>query len=445
MSAEWTEFSDLQLTFDDPTYLQARRDRDDLAAQAMTPTPQHAVPFWAAGTKNVFVPNADLHQQPTRRTTRRHPDGTIETYENDGTLRTEYLDGRVVTRHPCGRVTTELRESTMDGDELNSTRHLTSEQRDKNSMKFRRVAVSNREQRMRVMKSRRAGLSLPSNKARRLAEESRDEEDVERDQPDVMMYGGHNVLPEMQKELSRIARKGELNMRIGCDTLLHDERGLQAPAYLKHFAGTTLAADWAAPELDVEEEEREWRSEYYKEQRNPDRLSDRENLLQEFKFRKRFKRTEVEDEVWRSETPKRNDAYSARLQQLQADLAEEKQRAAKRDAKVRAREERLAKEQKGAEVALRKLDEEEDLENRVYPDCVPAFLMDRPQYFFYPPKLGNQREVLAEAQQPVAVAPPACCRASGAKCLKSVGQVEMEDSDEEIAVVDVGPDAVDLK
>lgn len=438
MSLEWTYNTALDVTFDDPMYLQARRERDNLAAQAMTPAPQHALPFWAAGTKNVLVTETDsCDPQPVRRTTRRFKDGTVETYENDGTVITKYLDGRVVTRHPCGKEETTLDESTIDGDD-SGLRHMTSTQRDRNLMKFTSSAISNREKRLRIANGRRAGLSLPSNKARRLAEASRDEGGEEFDRPDVLMFGGHNVLPEMQKELPGMARKCEMNMRIGSNHLLHDERGLETPAYLKHFAGTSLANDWAAPELDIEEEEREWRSEYYAERRNPDRLSDRESLLQEFKFRKRFKRTEVEDEVWRSEKSKRDDAYSARLQQLNADLAEEKARAAKHAAKLRSRDERLAREKKEAEAALQKLEEEEDVENRVYPDAVPAFLMDRPQFFFYKSKLGSKRAVLSEAQQVVVVAP----RPAGCGC---GGKVEPESEDEEIAIVDIGPDTADVK
>jgi hypothetical protein len=401
----------------------------------MEPPPQHRVPYWTTlcpdGLQLTPRELSESGVPVKRRTIKRHRDGTVETYEDDGTLRTEYLDGTVTTLHPCGRVETALHESTVDGDEP---------RRDGNAaMKFRRIAPSDQEKRRRIIRGRRAGPSLPSNAARKRAEARRDEDDEDDDRPDVLMYGGHDVLPSMQKELSGMARRCEINMRPGCDSLLHDERGLEAPAYLKHFAGTSLATDWVAPELDVEEEERGWRNEYYKEQSNPDRLSDRDNLLQEFKFRKRSKRTEVEDEVWRSEKSRRDDAYSARLEQLKADLAEEKARATKRDAKVKAREERLAREQQEAKEALRKL-EEEDLENRVYPDAIPAYLMDRPQYFFHPSKLpGNKREVLAEAQQPVVVVAPLRPAQTVAKC---GGQVGPESEDEEVAVVEGPPDDV---
>ena len=358
-----------------------------------------------------------------RRTIKRHIDGTVETYDHQsGTVRTEYLDGTVTTLHPCGRVEKDLDELTVDGETGSRLQTI------RNKLSFtKEIAASDQEKRRRIIRGRRAGPSLPSNVARRSAEAGRDEDD---DRPDVLMYGGQNVLPEMQEELAKKARRCELGMRLGSEKLLHDERDLEEPNYLKHFVGSSLATDWAAPELDVEEEERGWRNEYYKEQSNPDRLSDRENLLQEFKFRKRSKRTEVEDEVWRSEKAQREDAFSARLEQLKADLAEEKARAAKRDAKLRAREDRLAREQKEVLAALRKLEEEEDVENRVYPDCVPAFLMDRPQFYFYP-KLARNKRVLAEAQQRVVfVEGPS----------KSA-----ESDEEEIQIVQAPPDPVYVK
>jgi hypothetical protein len=64
--------------------------------------------------------------------------------------------------------------------------------------------------------------------------------------------------------------------------------------------------------------------------------------------------------------------------------------------------------------------------------------MDRPQFFFYKSKLGSKRAVLSEAQQVVVVAP----RPAGCGC---GGKVEPESEDEEIAIVDIGPDTADVK
>ena len=421
--------------FDDRDDLERRQDSDDAwddeAVQAMEQAPQHAVPFFACGLDRVKLTTEQLSETGMlvkRRTIKRHRDGTVETHEQDGTVRTEFLDGTVTTQHPCGRVETELRESTIDGDTA-LVRRQTHFQQLRNRMKLSKdlMAPSDPEGRKHVARGRRAGPSLPSNSARRLAEAGQNDQD---ERPDVLMVGGRNILPELQDELSDLADKGELNMRPGSEKLLHDERSLEAPDYLKHFAGPRLADDWAAQDLDVDREEREWRRQHYRDLKDPDRKSDREKLLQEFKIRKGFKLTEVEQEEWDFERPKRQEAYSKRLEQLKANLAEEKARSAKREAKVRARQERLDRDKQEAEEALRRLEEEEDIENRVYPDAVPAYLMDRPQYFFFPSKLPGNKLVLAEAQQPVVVVV-----GTG----PSKGEPESED---EIEIVDAPPDGV---
>ena len=289
---------------------------------------------------------------------------------------------------------------------------------------------SPQEKRRRVLRGRKAGLSLPSSASRRVAEASDDVADA---RPDVLMYGGIDVLPQMQEDSKEMARRCKLGMSPEL-LLLHDERKLAAPAYLRHFAGDRLKADWAAPELDVDREERPWRQQYHLEREDPDFKSDRENLLQEFKFRKGHKRTEVEEEEWNFEKPERKDAFSERLQKLQQDMAEQQARVDKREAKVKARNERLDREQKAAEDALKKLEEEEDLENRVYPDCIPAYLMDRPSYYFYPSKLPGNKRVLAVAQQPVVVVVGETIKGGG-----KVNAEEAEDDDIPI-VVDAPPD-----
>lgn len=404
-----------EIPFEDPLYTEKRQDLDDEVAQRMEPAPQHAVPI------------SGMLGPVKRRKTRRLKDGTVETHEEDGTVRTEYIDGTVTTRHPCGRVETQLNESTVDG-ETETTRHTSRLQQTRNAMQFiDEVAPTRQERRKRILRGRRAGPSLPSSAARRLAEAG---EDVEEERPDVLMFGGQNVLPEMQRELDGMARRGELNMRPGAQRLLHDERSLEAPSYMRHFAGESLRDDWAVPELDVDREEREWRKQYYREQRDPDRKTDRELLLQEYKFRKGIKRTEVEEEEWSFERPERQRQFAKRFKNVEAELAEQHARMEKREAKVRARKERLAREAAKAEEALAKLEEEEDLENRVYPDAVPAYLIDRPQYFFYPSKLPGNRRVLAVAQQPVVVAVGETSKTSKVQ----------EESDDDIEVVDAPPD-----
>jgi hypothetical protein len=428
-----------EMPLEDPLYTEKRQDLDDEMAQRMEPAPEHPVPYEVTdGEHNRVKLSAEqlsgMGRPVKRRTIRRLKDGTVETHEDDGTVRTEYIDGTVTTRHPCGRVETQLNESTVDG-ETETTRHTSRLQQTRNAMKFTdEVAPTDQERRKRILRGRRAGPSLPSSAARRLAEAG---EDSEEERPDVLMVGGRNVLPEMQRELDGMARRCELGMRPGAQRLMHDERSLEAPSYMRHFAGESLRDDWAAPELDVDREEREWRRQLCREQRNPDRKTDRELLLQEYKFRKGIKRTEVEEEEWNFERPERQDAFSERLQKLQQDLAEEKARAAKREAKVKTRKERLAREAAKAEEVLAKEEEEEDLENRVYPDAVPAYLIDRPQYFFYPSRLPGNRRVLAVAQQPVVVA-------VGETSKTSKGGKAQEESDDDIEVVDAPPDTVDV-
>ena len=425
------------IPFDDPLYKERRQHLDDEMAQRMEPAPEHPVPHEVTdGSCDRAKLSAEqlsgVGRPVKRRTIRRLKDGTVETYEDDGTVRIERVDGTVTIKHPCGRVETQLHESTVDG-ETDTTRHASRLQQTRNAMQFtREVAPTDEERRRRILRGRRAGPSLPSSAARRLAEAGEDADDP---RPDVLMFGGQDVLPEMQKELDGMARRCEMGMRPGAQRLLHDERSLEAPAYLQHFAGQTLRDDWAAPELDVEREEREWRSNYYREQKDPDRKTDRENLLQEYKFRKGMKRTEVEDEEWNFGRRERQDAFSERLQKLQQDLAEEKARAAKREAKLKARKERLAREQAEAAEALRRLEEEEDVENRVYPDAVPAYLIDRPQYFFFPSRLPGNKRVLVQAQQPVVVAV--------GETIKG-GKAQAESDDDEIQVVEAPPDPVDV-
>lgn len=421
-----------ELPFEDPLYKEKRQDLDDELGQRIPPAPQHPVPIFARPGMKLTPEQLAGVGYPVKRTiTRRLKDGTVETREDDGTVTTEYIDGTVTIKHPCGRVETEFHESTIDG-ETDTTRHISSLQKMQNCMIYKEPLPLDKEQRRRVRRGRQAGPSLPSNAARRLAEAG---EDSEEERPDVIMIGGQNVLPEMQKELGGMARKGELNMRPGSEQLLHDERTLEAPAYLRHFAGNSLRDDWAAPELDVEKEEREWRKQYAREQRDPDRKTDREKLLEEYKLRKGIKRTEVEEEEWNFERPERHRQFADRFKQVSAELAEQQARMAKREAKVKARKERLAREAAEAAEALRKLEEEEDLENRVYPDAVPAYLIDRPQYFFFPSRLPGNKRVLAVAQQPVVVVVGETSKG---------GKVQAESDDDEIQVVEAPPDPVDV-
>jgi len=389
----------VELPFDDPAYVERRQEMDGQVAQVMEPPPQHQVPHWTTlcsdGLQLTPLQLSESCIHVKRRTIKRHRDGTVETYEDDGTVRTEHLDGKVTTLHPCGRVETELLEPTVDG-KVNSSRHA----------------------------SRR----------RKVCNNSPFLQETAEDRPDVIMFGGQNVLPDMQEEVSLMARRGEMGMTLGSEKVLHDERSLKVPCYLRHFAGDKLSKDWSAPEVDVEREEIQWRKEYYRELKDPDHQSEREKLLDEFKFRKSFKRTEVKQEEWNFERAAREDAFSERLRKLQQNITEEKARSAKRDAKVHAREERLVREQKEAKEALRKLEEEQDLENRVFPDCVPAYLMDRPAYFFYPSKLAGNKRVLAEAQQPIVVVVGGASKG---------GEVHSEESDEEIAIVQCPPDDAD--
>lgn len=322
--------------------------------------------------------------QVKRRTIRRHRDGTVETHEHDGKVITEKPDGTVVTVHPCGRVETELRESTQDGDS-NTSRNQTYMQTMRKKLCFAkgRLAPSDQEMRKMIIRGRRAGPSLPSSVARRLAEAS---EDLYEERPDVLLVGGQNVLPQM-----RTAIREE-----GLEDALMESRDIKAPKYLSHFAGQNLSDDWAPPEIDIDEEEREWRDSFQQNRNDPNRRSDRELLLEEFKFRKGFKRTEVEEEEWMFEQASRDRAFADRLRKVQNELVVELERASQREAKLKAREDRLKQEQLRAKKALSWLEEEEDIENRVYPDAVPVYLMDRPSYYFYPSKISLKSRVLRD-------------------------------------------------
>ena len=309
--------------------------------------------------------------QVKRRTIRRHKDGTVETHEHDGRVITEKPDGTVVTVHPCGRVEMELNESTQDGDSHARNQSYTETMRNKLCFAKGRMALSDQEKRRTIMRGRKAGPSLPSSLARRLAEAS---EDVEEERPYVLLVGGQNVLPQMGMEGAERA----------LENVLKDSRVLEVPKYLHHFAGSNLSDDWAPAEINVEEEEREWRETLYKQERDHNRRSERDGLIQEYKFRKGLKRTEVEEEEWRFEQASRDRSLAQRRQQAQFELAVERERAAQREAKLQRREDRLKQEEMRSKKALVQLDREEDLENRVYPDCVPVYLMDRASCYFYP-------------------------------------------------------------
>jgi hypothetical protein len=470
-AARFDSFVDEDDKFYDPLYVQARQDRDDLLAQSMETAPQYYMPidlipkahanrggFDPTGNfKDVKLSDSELPNGATvrKRKIKRFKNGDVEITESDGSKElTRAADGLNVWTSADGTVTEETLEQKAARDSEQAAlqkrhqraRRLGSYKMLKELPPLKTTMLDEEKEGAvlaRRVRGRMTGPSLPSNRARRDAEASNAVPD---EYPDVLMFGGFNVLPEIQRELGQFARKGEMNMRPGSEKLLHDERELSAPAYLKHFAGASLGADWSAEHPDdlLEQEDREWRANQKRkrmeERERNDTRSEAEKLVTKYKIRKNM---DVTGEIMEEDA----EEQLAKMRENQREIEAIRAELARREEEKRREEEELEKQlMKAMNDAVQEPGEEavdgydSDIENREYPDPVPSYLLDRREHYLLKPKTKphkRKQPALGErSANPLAIHNPVYT-------WPRFGPAAYDDADSDCEIVDAPPDKAD--
>lgn len=215
----------------------------------------------------------------------------------------------------------------------------------------------------RRIENRQVGLALPSiqkqavEHARRVNPSSL----IPEERPDVLMWGGRDILPEMHKETELMRRRGEVD-GAHVDTM-RDERELQVPQYLQHFANGWTPFDPA----ESDEERREAKADAEKKA-----------------VEKKRKRAHAHDLKGRMYNEKQSGATLLdRLALLEALEDNDKTLEEPTQAKQLADEWRATrKKMKAADPPTPQLPPELDIENVIWPDPVPAYLLERKEYYF---------------------------------------------------------------
>jgi hypothetical protein len=396
----------------DPLYVQTQQDRADLLAQSMEAAPEYYMPidlvakahdrrggFDPTGNfQDVKLSDSVLSNGVTVKRTKRFKNGDVEITESDGSKQlTRAVDDLIVWTSADGTVTEETSEQKAARDREQAVlqkrhqraRHLGSYKILKDLPPLKATMLDKEKKSATVarkVRGRMAGNSLPSNRARLDAEASGA---VREEYPDVLMFGGVNVLPEMQRELGQLARKGEMNMRTGSEQLLHDERKLSAPDYLMHFAGERLGADWAAEDPDdlMEQEDREWRAGQKRrrkeERERNDTRTETEKLVTKYKIRKNMDVTgEIMEEDAEEQLAKMRE-NEREIEAIRAELARREEDDLEKQL-LEAMQDKEEVKEEAKEEATDGYDS--DIENREYPDPVPSYLLDRREHYMLKPK-----------------------------------------------------------
>lgn len=228
---------------------------------------------------------------------------------------------------------------------------------DKYANFYRKVkTTSDPVKRKRVIRNRQGGLGLPSSRKQEMDPSSF----VPDERPDVLMWGERNVLPDMQEQLELMRRSGEIDSTQA--RMMHDERDLQVPDYLQHFA-----KGWTPPDPDESDEEA-------REAKAKAKVNSEKKAMEQ-----RRERENAEDLEDRMYNEKHSGAtFLDRLDLLAAleenEMSEEKE---KPPTKQLADERRAAmrKKMKITEKS-RELSPEPDTEKRIWPSAVPAYLLE---------------------------------------------------------------------
>lgn len=317
------------------------------------------------------------------------------------------------------------------------------------------------------------GLHLPSRMAKMVAGASA-EDLVPQERPLTIMHGDLDATADIMRtvqdhtlqesdETAKSARK------LGKQAMRHK---VAVPEYIKHFTGKST---WEPPpmQFDVDNEEVEWRRKRKHKATISRFANERERLVDSFKRHRGDKRTDTEQEELDhrlSENESEDELCQMRkewhrqqrLRRVQA--AEAAAEAVRLEAEAAVEAARLEAEETAGEQALLEAlgssseddepapkpassDEETDVEDRHYPDPVPAFLLDRKSSYVYI-SANEKRKFVVNRKLDVGRPPPndrwwLKLTTNAASVTAAAAAAAEPDSDDEVLIDLAPPDAVD--
>jgi len=213
----------------------------------------------------------------------------------------------------------------------------------------------------RRIENRQVGLALPSSRKRAVEQAKRiDPSSLIPDQrPDVVMWGGSDILPHIRNEAEIMRRKGVVHSDYNHN--LRDERDLKPPDYLQHFAG-----GWTPFNLDESDEERRETKEKVKaEVEEKRRESSLKRDLQDRMCNEKCSGATFEDRLALLEALENNESPMDKPTETKLLVDEFK-----------------AKRRKSDNNICSEASTELDIENITWPEPVPTYLLEREGYYF---------------------------------------------------------------
>lgn len=275
--------------------------------------------------------------------------------------------------------------------------------------------------RRRVVENRQAGIGLPG-KRKLEVERARPSSLVPDERPDVLLWGGQDILPSLHGEMNLMRRRGDVD---GAHVeMMRDERKLRVPDHLQHFAKGWDQFD--PDESDEERREAEQKAEELRQNRKQERLEKlrRDHDLKSRMHREKQSGASLLDRLALLEALETNDGEPPEKPSQTQQLADEWR----------------AKKRKVVESKLPELPPELDTENIWWPDPVPAYLLEREGYYCFRKPKKPERWWGGKASPPPPVDWWNDLQKPQRKPLATLSTTNVDESSSDIEVVDLPPD-----